>query len=87
MVGWAFRTGGADTGMAALKQTLDEDRAGEARRQDDEGAYRALRERVGALKAPRFWPAAPGKPALTLLERAGLSGWWAPFPAPAARPP
>ena len=58
--------------MVALKQSLDFGRAGDPARQDDERAYRGLRERVGALKAPRFWPAAPGKPALTALERAGL---------------
>jgi hypothetical protein len=58
--------------MVALKQSLDFGRAGDPTRQDDERAYRGLRERVGALKAPRFWPAAPGKPALTALERAGL---------------
>ena len=37
-----------------------------------ERAYRALRERATTLKGPCFWPARPGKPALTALERAGL---------------
>src|SRR5271167_3599544 len=39
---------------------------------DNELAYRALRERVARLRPPCFWPALPGKPALTGLERAGL---------------
>ena len=54
--------------MVALKQTLESHVAP----QDDARVYRALRERVSALKTPRFWPAAPGQPALTPVERAGL---------------
>ncbi len=42
------------------------------RPQDSERAYRALRERVAAAKAPSFWPAFPPKPPLSLVERAGL---------------
>jgi hypothetical protein len=40
--------------------------------QDNERVYRALRERAAKLKSPCFWPARPGKPPLSLLERAGL---------------
>lgn len=40
--------------------------------QDSERAYRALRERVAAARAPAFWPAMPPKPPLSLVERAGL---------------
>jgi hypothetical protein len=40
--------------------------------QDNERAYRALRERVAAAKAPAFWPATPPKPPLSLIERTGL---------------
>jgi len=40
--------------------------------QDNERAYRELTARLAALKTPCFWPAFPGKPALTTLERAGL---------------
>jgi hypothetical protein len=40
--------------------------------QDSERAYRDLTERLAALKTPCFWPAFPGKPALTTRERAGL---------------
>ncbi|MFI4935347.1 MAG: class I SAM-dependent methyltransferase [Caulobacterales bacterium] len=40
--------------------------------QDNERAYRALRERVGALKAPCFWPATPPRRPLSALERTGL---------------
>lgn len=39
---------------------------------DHQRAYRALRQRVAATKAPAFWPAFPPKPALSVLERAGL---------------
>jgi len=39
---------------------------------DPAQAYRALRERVGAARAPAFWPAMPPKPRLSLAERAGL---------------
>jgi hypothetical protein len=34
--------------------------------------YRLLRARAAALKTPCFWPALPGRPRLTALERAGL---------------
>jgi len=40
--------------------------------QDNERAYRSLTDRVAAIKAPCFWPAAPGKPAMTAAERVGL---------------
>jgi hypothetical protein len=40
--------------------------------QDSERAYRALRERVASARLPAFWPAAPPKPRLSLVERAGL---------------
>jgi len=40
--------------------------------QDNERAYRSLRERVAALKTPCFWPAVTGKPRLSALEKAGL---------------
>lgn len=40
--------------------------------QDSERAYRALRERVAAARAPAFWPAMPPKRPLSLIERAGL---------------
>ena len=43
-----------------------------ARLQDDETAYRQLRERVAAIRSPCFWPALPGKPRLTALQNAGL---------------
>ncbi|HEY3799058.1 MAG TPA: class I SAM-dependent methyltransferase [Caulobacteraceae bacterium] len=39
---------------------------------ENEQAYRSLAERVAAARAPCFWPALPGKKALTPLERAGL---------------
>jgi SAM-dependent methyltransferase len=39
---------------------------------DPAEAYRALRERVAAARAPAFWPAVPPKPRLSLAERAGL---------------
>src|SRR5580698_8340603 len=39
---------------------------------DNERAYRSLRERVAALKAPCFWPALPGKLRLTTLQQTGL---------------
>ena len=45
---------------------------GGASPQDNERAYRALRERLGAARAPSFWPAMGGKPPLSVLERAGL---------------
>jgi hypothetical protein len=40
--------------------------------QDNERTYRDLRTRIEALRSPCFWPALPGKPRLTSLERAGL---------------
>jgi len=40
--------------------------------QDNERAYRALRDRIAALKAPCFWPALPGKLRLTPLQQVGL---------------
>ena len=40
--------------------------------QDNERAYRSLTDRVAAIKAPCFWPGAPGKPAMTAAERVGL---------------
>jgi hypothetical protein len=40
--------------------------------EDNERAYRRLRERVAAARAPAFWPATPPKPPLSLIERAGL---------------
>ncbi|HZZ87453.1 MAG TPA: class I SAM-dependent methyltransferase, partial [Caulobacteraceae bacterium] len=40
--------------------------------QDHERAYRALRERVAAARAPSFQPAFAPKAPLTLLERCGL---------------
>jgi hypothetical protein len=39
---------------------------------ENEQAYRSLAQRVGAARAPCFWPAMPGKKALSPLERAGL---------------
>ena len=39
---------------------------------DNTVAYRELRQRTDAAPTPRFWPAAPPKPALSPLERAGL---------------
>jgi hypothetical protein len=42
------------------------------RPEDNERAYRRLRERVAAARAPAFWPATPPKPPLSLIERAGL---------------
>ena len=40
--------------------------------QDNERAYRSLRERVASLKTPCFWPALPGKLRLTTLQQTGL---------------
>ena len=40
--------------------------------QDNERAYRSLRERVATFKTPCFWPAIPGKMRLSPLEQAGL---------------
>lgn len=40
--------------------------------QDNERAYRDLTARLAALKSPAFWPAFPGKPPLSKLERTGL---------------
>jgi hypothetical protein len=40
--------------------------------QDNERSYRDLAARLAALKTPCFWPAFPGKPALSKLERTGL---------------
>jgi hypothetical protein len=40
--------------------------------QDNERAYRALRDRAAMLKAPCFWPALPGKLRLTPLQQVGL---------------
>jgi hypothetical protein len=40
--------------------------------QDNERAYRDLRARLEALRTPSFWPALPGKPRLSALERVGL---------------
>ena len=40
--------------------------------QDNERAYRALRERVSAARAPCFWPALTGKLRLNALQQAGL---------------
>jgi hypothetical protein len=40
--------------------------------QDNERAYRGLRERLASLKTPCFWPAVTGKPRLSALEAAGL---------------
>jgi hypothetical protein len=37
-----------------------------------EQAYQALRERLQGQRTPCFWPALPGKPPLTLLERVAL---------------
>ena len=37
-----------------------------------EHAYQALRERLQSSRTPCFWPALPGKPALTMLERVAL---------------
>jgi hypothetical protein len=45
---------------------------GGAALQDNERAYRALTDRLAGLKSPVFWPALPGKPRLTALQRAGL---------------
>ena len=45
---------------------------GGAKPQDNERAYRDLRERLATMRAPCFWPAMAGKPPLTPLERAGL---------------
>ena len=45
---------------------------GGARPQDNEAAYRELKARVEALRAPAFWAALPGKPPLSRLERTGL---------------
>ena len=42
------------------------------RPEDSERAYRQLRERVAATRAPAFWPALPPKPPLSVIERAGL---------------
>lgn len=46
--------------------------SGAERPQDFERAYQALRARMAADKPPIFQPAFPGKPPLTLLEKAGL---------------
>jgi hypothetical protein len=40
--------------------------------QDNERAYRSLRDRVAGLKTPCFWPALPGKLRLTPLQQVGL---------------
>src|SRR6202789_2684611 len=40
--------------------------------QDNERAYRSLRERIAGLKTPCFWPAVTGKARLSDLEKAGL---------------
>ena len=40
--------------------------------QDNERAYRALRDRISAARPPCFWPALPGKLRLTPLQQAGL---------------
>jgi len=40
--------------------------------EDSERAYRELRDRVAATRAPAFWPALPPKQPLSLVERAGL---------------
>jgi hypothetical protein len=45
---------------------------GGQRPQDNEQAYRDLVARLDGLKAPAFWPAFPGKPPLSRLERNGL---------------
>jgi hypothetical protein len=41
--------------------------------QDNERAYRDLCSRLAAIRPPCFWPALPGKPRLSELERAGLA--------------
>jgi hypothetical protein len=46
--------------------------SGGAHPQDNERAYRDLRARVETLRPPCFWPAMPGKPRLSALQRAGL---------------
>ena len=46
--------------------------SGGAQLQDDERAYRNLRDRLAATRSPCFWPALPGKPRLSALESAGL---------------
>jgi hypothetical protein len=46
--------------------------SGADRPEDSERAYRQLRERVAATRAPAFWPALPPKPPLSVIERAGL---------------
>ena len=38
----------------------------------DGSAYRRLWERAAALKGPGFWPAQPGKPPLSAMEKAAL---------------
>jgi len=40
--------------------------------EDSAETYRLLLARAAALKVPCFWPALPGRPGLTALERAGL---------------
>jgi SAM-dependent methyltransferase len=55
--------------MTALKRSFS---SFDLESQDEETAYRSLVQRVDTLKPPRFWPAAPGKPPLTALERTGL---------------
>jgi Methyltransferase domain len=46
--------------------------SGAGKPEDNERAYRQLRERVASARAPAFWPAMPPKPPLSLVERAGL---------------
>jgi hypothetical protein len=46
--------------------------SGAERPEDSERAYRQLRERIGAARAPAFWPALPPRGPLSLVERAGL---------------
>jgi hypothetical protein len=60
--------------MGALQRSLVVAPAAlaEAPGRSDDRAYLALSERVAEAKVPCFWPAAPGKRPLTVLERVGL---------------